>query len=206
MFGSTILGKSEHTSHPWRIHEFANDFQVFDVWALPTPGGPGDFSQLVNLWSTFDPGRSSPVVRALFAARWTIGRVFGLDRQQTGLGVRVQTLRDRLPADLRDAPTDLVTDGYPFVPLYMTDREFAMEIANQTVHGVLHVGWVPDPAGGFRGQMAVLVRPNGALGRAYLAAIAPFRHLIVYPLMMRDISRTWREHPSVPAPSEPGRP
>ena len=206
MFGSTILDKSEHTSHPWRIHEFANDFQVLDVWALPTPGGPGDFPQLVSLWSTFDPGRSSPVVRALFAARWTIGRLFGLDRQQTGLGVRVRTLRDRLPADLRDAPTDLVTDGYPFVPLYMTDREFAMEIANQTVHGVLHVGWVPDPAGGFRGQMAVLVRPNGALGRAYLAAIAPFRHLIVYPLMMRDIGRAWREHPSVPAPSEPGRP
>ena len=88
----------------------------------------------------------------------------------------------------------------------MTDDEFAMEIANQTVHGVMHVGWVPDAAGGFRGQMAVLVRPNGALGRAYLAAIAPFRHLIVYPLMMRDIGRAWRERSSVAAPSEPGRP
>ena len=54
--------------------------------------------------------------------------------------------------------------------------------------------------------MAVLVRPNGALGRAYLAAIAPFRHLIVYPLMMRDIGRAWRERSSVAAPSEPGRP
>jgi Protein of unknown function (DUF2867) len=206
MFGSAILDKSEHTSHPWRIHELAKEFQVLDVWALPTPGGTGDFRQLVNLWSTFDPGRSSTVVRVLFAARWAIGRVFGLDRHETGLGVRVRTLRDRLPADLRDTAPDLVTDGYPFVPLYMTDREFAMEIANQTVHGVMHVGWVPDAAGGFRGQMAVLVRPNGTLGRVYLAAIAPFRHLIVYPLMMRDIGRAWRERSSVAAPPSLGRP
>jgi hypothetical protein len=41
--------------------------------------------------------------------------------------------------------------------------------------------------------MTVLVRPNGALGVAYLAAIAPFRHLMVYPLMMRDIGRAWRQ-------------
>jgi hypothetical protein len=205
MFGSVMLDQSEHTLRPWRIHELTNDFQILDVWALPTPGGPGDFPQLVSLWSTFDPGRSSIVVRALFAARWTIGRLLGLDGQETGLGVRVQTLRARLPADLRNAPTDLVADGYPFVPLYMTDGEFAMEIANQTVHGVLHVGWVPDTAGGFRGQMAVLVRPNGALGRAYLAAIAPFRHLIVYPLMLRDIERAWRERSSLAGPSGSGR-
>ena len=72
-------------------------------------------------------------------------------------------------------------------------RPVYLEIANQTVHGVMHVGWVPDGPGRFRGQMAVLVRPNGALGVAYLAAIAPFRHLVVYPLMMRDIGRAWRK-------------
>jgi hypothetical protein len=39
--------------------------------------------------------------------------------------------------------------------------------------------------------MAVLVKPNGRFGTAYLAAIAPFRHLIVYPLMLRAIEREW---------------
>jgi hypothetical protein len=196
MLGFAPLDKSEHVTQPWRIHSLAKDFQILDVWALPTPGGADDFARLVDLWSSFDPGRSSPVVRALFAIRWTIGRMLGLDRPQTGLGARVETLRDRLPADLRDAPTGLATERSAFSPLYLTDDEFAMEIANQTVHGVMHVGWVPDAAGGagkFRGQMAVLVRPNGALGAAYLSAIAPFRHLIVYPLMMRDIGRAWRE-------------
>lgn len=28
----------------------------------------------------------------------------------------------------------------------------------------MHVGWVPDGSGGYRGQMAVLVEPNGLLG------------------------------------------
>lgn len=171
---------------------------MLDVWALPTPGGADGFGQLVDLWTTFDPDRTSSIVRALFAIRWTIGRVLRLDRPESGLGVRVETLRDRLPADLRDTPTDFVSDRSPFKPLYLTDSELAMEIANQTVHGVLHVGWVPDPGSseGFRGQMAVLVRPNGAFGMAYLTAIAPSRHLIVYPLMMRDIDKLWRERPS----------
>ena len=206
MFGSGQLDTNEHFSRPWRIHELTKDFRVLDVWALPTPGGPDDFPQLVSLWSTFDPGRSSPVVRGLFAIRWTIGRLLGLDRPETGLGGRVNTLRGRLPADLRNGPTELATDGYPFVPLYVTGDEFAMEIANQTVHGVLHVGWVPDSAGDYRGQMAVLVRPNGALGVAYLAAIAPFRHLIVYPLMLRDIARAWHEQHGAPTQFKEGRP
>jgi hypothetical protein len=191
MFGSALLDFSEHTARPWRIHEIAKDFRVLDVWALPTPGGPNDFPQLVRLMATFDPAESSAVVRALFAIRWTLGRVFGLDRQEAGLGARVRSLRDRLPADLADTPTQF--DTHLFTPLYVTDDEFALEIANQTMHGVMHVGWVPDARGGHRGQMAVLVRPNGALGAAYLAAIAPFRHVVVYPLMMRDIGRTWRK-------------
>jgi hypothetical protein len=35
--------------------------------------------------------------------------------------------------------------------------------------------------------MAVLVKPNGRCGAANMAAIRPFRHLIVYPMMLREI-------------------
>ena len=37
--------------------------------------------------------------------------------------------------------------------------------------------------------MAILVKPNGLLGRAYMAAITPFRYLIVYPRMLKGIGR-----------------
>jgi hypothetical protein len=39
--------------------------------------------------------------------------------------------------------------------------------------------------------MAVLVKPNGLFGTAYLAAIRPFRHLVVYPPIMRDVANAW---------------
>jgi Protein of unknown function (DUF2867) len=36
------------------------------------------------------------------------------------------------------------------------------------------------------------VKPNGVLGAGYMAAIRPFRRLIVYPAMMRRIERQSR--------------
>ncbi len=101
-------------------------------------------------------------------------------------------LRDRLPEDLRLGPPGPDFPALPFSSLYLTDDEFAAEIANRTMHGVLHLGWVEDGRGGHRGQLAVLVKPNGLLGSAYMAAIGPFRHLVVYPAMLRQIGRTWR--------------
>ena len=187
------LPAGAHTSRPWRIHEIAGDFRLEDVWALPTPGGPDDFPRLVRQAASFDPSRSTSLaVRALFEIRWKAGELLGWDGQDTGLGSRVPTLRDRLPADLREAAPGPDSQALPFTPIYMTADEWAAEIANRTVHGVMHLGWVPDDAGGHRGQMAVLVKPNGLLGEAYLTAIRPFRYLIVYPAMLRAIERQWR--------------
>jgi len=185
------LPVSEHTRMPWRIHAIAKDFRVEDVWALRTSGGPDDFPRLVALMQSFDPAQASPVVAALFALRWRLGALLGLDRGETGLGSRVTSLRDRLPADLPVYDGAMPTES-PFRPVYLTDDEAALEIANETMHGVLHLGWVPDGKGGYRGQMAVLVKPNGLFGRAYMAAIAPFRYALVYPLMLRTIGRLWR--------------
>jgi hypothetical protein len=190
------LPDSAQTSRPWRIHELTRDFRIEDVWALPTPGGPEDFPRLVRIAASFDPSRSSfGAVRALFAIRWKLGELLGWDRPDAGLGSRVPTLRDRLPADLRQTETRPEFDALPFSPLYVTDDEMAAEIANRTVHGIMHMGWVREGTGGYRGQMAVHVKPNGLLGEGYLAAIKPFRHLIVYPAMLRDIGRRWEGGP-----------
>ena len=188
------LPDSAHTSRPWRIHELSRDFELEDVWELPTPGGPDDFHYLVEGFASADPSESaSAPVRALFALRWKLGDLLRLDRPDAGIGSRVPTLRDRLPADLREAAPGPEFDELPFRPLYLLQDEWAAEIANRTMHGVLHLGWVPDGAGGHRGQMAVLVKRNGLLGTAYMTAIRPFRHLLVYPQMLRDIERRWRE-------------
>jgi Protein of unknown function (DUF2867) len=190
------LPDSAHTSRPWRIHEIAPDFRLEDVWALSTPGGPDDFPRLVHGFAAGDPSKSlSRGGRALWALRWKLGELFGWDDPDTGIGSRVPTLRGRLPADLRDGQSGPSFDALPFTSLYLLGDEWAAEIANRTMHGVLHLGWVPDGGGGYRGQMAVLVKPNGLLGNAYMAAIKPFRHLIVYPSMLRRIEREWRAEP-----------
>ena len=141
--------------------------------------------------SDFDQA-SSWVVRTLFAVRWKLGGVFGWDHPDDGIGSRVPTLRVRMPADLQAAPSGPEFDALPFTPLYLLDDEFAAEVANKTMHGVMHVGWVPDGSGGYRGQMAVLVKPNGHLGNAYMLAIKPFRHLIVYPRVIEQTKRDWQ--------------
>ncbi|HEX5762926.1 MAG TPA: DUF2867 domain-containing protein [Solirubrobacterales bacterium] len=186
------LPKSAHTSRPWRIHEIAADFRIEDVWALPTPGGPDDFPLLVEGIASRDPFQGpSLAARALWAIRGRAGDLLGLDDPESGIGGRVPTLRDRFPPDLRDAPAGPDFEALPFTSLYLLDDEWAAEAANRTVHGVLHFGWVPDGSGGYRGQLAILVKPNGRLGSAYLAAIKPFRHLVVYPAMLRQIERQW---------------
>jgi hypothetical protein len=190
---ATRLPPTAHTARPWRIHALTPDFRLEDVWALPTPGGPDDFPKLVSAIAAGNPSRNSPrVVRALFALRWKLGELFGWDDAGDGIGSRVPSLRDRLPPDLREHQSGPGFDALPFKSLYLLDDEWAGEIANRTMHGVMHLGWVPDDNGGYRGQMAVLVKPNGLIGTAYMTAIKPFRHLLIYPQMLRQIGRQWQ--------------
>jgi hypothetical protein len=198
------LPQTAHTSRSWRIHEIAPDFRLEDVWALPTPGGPDDFPRLVRQTAVGDTSNNpSRVARALFAIRWKLGKLLGWDDPDSGLGSRVPTLRDRLPADLRDGPAGPHFDTLPFNSVYLTDDEWAAELANRTVHAVMHIGWVPDVGGGYRGQVAVLVKPNGLFGKAYMAGIAPFRHLVVYPPLMRSIRRSWQDDKPQDPPTTP---
>jgi hypothetical protein len=198
------LPKSDHTSRPWRIHELTKDFELEDVWRLPTPGGPDDLTRLVQQVSSQDAADSElPIIlRALFSLRWKLGKLFGWDKADSGVGERVPSLRERLPADLLEGPrgADLravpgreQADGPPiFSSVYQTHNEWLAEISNRTVHSLMHIGWVPDDSGrGYHAQMAVLVKPNGRLGRAYMAAIKPFRYALVYPLALRSMGRKW---------------
>ncbi|QNE75900.1 DUF2867 domain-containing protein [Streptomyces finlayi] len=185
--------KSAHTDRPWRIHGIAPDFRVEDVWALPTPGGPDDLPLLVEWFAKDDgPNPFSGAARALFAVRRSLGKLFGWDKAGSGVGSRVPSLRTRLPEDLREGPRGPDLRSMPFTSVYLTGTEWTAESANRTVHTLMHIGWVPDGSGGHSGRMTVLVKPNGLIGKVYMAAVMPFRHLIVYPTLMRMIGREWR--------------
>ena len=200
------LPNAAHESRPWRIREIAPDFTVEDVWALPVHGGAEDFQALLELMASSDPGNSDSLpTRVLWRVRDRLGTLFDLGGISAPIdsggddaagklsipGTKETSLADRLPDDLRETATDLDFGSMPFVPLYRTDVEFAAELSNRTVHGVMHLAWVDQGEGRYQGQMAVYVKPRGRLGKGYMALIKPFRHWIVYPALMRQTERAW---------------
>lgn len=202
------LPNAAHESRPWRIREIVPDFTVEDVWALPVHGDAEDFQALLELMATLDPATAGSLpTRVLWGARDLLGRWFGLGRISDGPsgegtlpipGTTEISLRDRLPADLRDTAADLPFGSTPFRPLYRTATEFAAEISNRTVHAVLHLAWVEEANGRYQGQMAVYVKPRPPLGKGYMAFIKPFRYYIVYPELMRGIGRAWEARVPLP--------
>jgi len=195
--------KTEHERRPLRIHELVPDFTLEDVWALPVQGEPEDFEDFLRFIGSFDPSETeNRPARFLWDLRDRLGTWLDLgeisssvDGDEDGAlpipGTDETSLRGRLPADLRDTTAGFDFDSLPFVPLYRTDREAAAEIGNRTVHGVVHLSWVERDGGRCGGQMAVYVKPRGAFGRAYMALIKPFRYLVVYPALMREVNRSW---------------
>jgi hypothetical protein len=199
------LPNAAHEAGPWRIREIVRDFELEDVWALPVHGSAGDFPQLLELMVSLDPANAdSGPARWLWRFRDLLGKWFDLGRisEPSGSGegkpafpipgTDETSLRDRLPDDLRGTAADRDFGSVPFDPLYLTDDEFAAEIANKTVHGVLHLAWVEEGAGRYGGQLAVYVKPRGRFGTGYMELIKPFRHWIVYPALMRQIEKAWK--------------
>ena len=212
------LSNSEQECRPWRIHELVPDFTLEDFWALPMRGGPDDFQDLLDVAGSFDPSRAeSRPTRLLWQLRDRLGAWFGLGEISSPVDPEAtdtlsipdsgeSSLRDRLPPDLRATAPEVTFGSLPFVPLYRLDHEAAAEISNKTVHGVAHLSWVELEDGTYEGRMAVYVKPRGAFGRAYMAAIKPFRHWIVYPALMKQMERTWNERPNKTSPGGVSRP
>lgn len=201
---------SVHGTHPWVMADIAPDFTLLDAWDLPVEGGAGDFESLLDAVSRFDPERADSLpTRALFWLRFRIGAALGWDGPGTPRpipGCTESSLRDRLPDGLRRSQaTPAIGAAHGFVPLYRTADEWAGELSNATVHGVLQFAWVEQGGGRYRGRLGVYVKPRGRRGAAYLRAIEPFRHLIVYPALLRRIGRAWAERSSLRVPAAPTR-
>ena len=199
------LPNEAHESRPWRIREIVPDFKLEDVWALPVHGDAEDFPALLELMASADPADAdSRATRFLWRLRDRLGRWFDLGEISAPVDddaidkMRIPetdeaSLSGRLPEDLRGSTADVDFGSLPFVPLYRTDDEFAAEVSNRTMHGVMHLAWADQGEGRYQAQMAVYVKTNGWLGEAYMALIKPFRHLIVYPALMRQTDRMWNE-------------
>lgn len=189
------LPNVEHEAHPWVIARIAPDFNLIDAWRLPAEGDLDDFAVLLEIMAALDGAQAESVAtRVLFRARYRLGARLGWDNGARKLPVPGSTetsLSARRPDDLRGTAAGLDLSATNFTPLYRTHNEWAAELSNGTVHAVLHLAWVGQADGRYHGQMDVYVKPRGAFGATYMALIRPFRHLIVYPALIRQIGRAW---------------
>jgi len=181
------------------VHELAADFDLLDVWQFEIDGAQADFPRFVDLHAGLLGAEGESTTGAaglLFRLRHWLGDVFGWD-EGAALpipGCAETRVADRLPEEARLAP-----GGGAFEPVYFDDAECLHEISNQTVHALMHMGWVQTPTG-YAPEMAVYVKPRGFFGRAYMGLIDPFRHWIVYPALMKQVKRQWAATRAVPVP------
>ena len=199
------LPNSAHERGPWRIREIVPDFTLEDAWELPVGGGADEFPAVLELMAASDPANAESLpTRLLWRLRDRLGAWFDLGRVSSPNGgesgppipgTGETSLAGRLPEDLRGTAADVDFGSLPFVPLFRTADEFAAEIGNQTVHGVMHLAWAKRGGGRHQAEMAIYVKPRGRFGTVYMAAIKPFRHWIVYPALMRQSERTWASRP-----------
>ncbi len=159
------LDNTVHQQQNWWVHDYARDFELLDLWQYPIEAERAEdfetFHELHDMKAMV--AETSILVRALFGLRLALGKIFGWDNDQ----------------------------GIGFYEVFRDPREQVLRIENKTVTALMHLGWVQKPNHTWTAQMAVFVLPRGRLGRWYMRAIAPFRHRIVYPALMRAGKRRW---------------
>lgn len=149
------------------MHELARDFDLLDVWEFDIRGtahAPRNFAAFEETFAktVADAAEGSGIAPFLFRLRSRMGKWFGWDGPNPGFDV-----------------------------VYRHERESLRKIENRTVHAMLHLGWVHKDGNDYAPRLAVYVKPRGLLGRAYLALINPFRHLFVYPTLLRNVASAW---------------
>jgi hypothetical protein len=180
-----------HRRRPWRVHDLAKDFRLLDVWHVPVRAdkGQASFERFFRAFAANGTKTNSRIANALFALRFALGRLFRLDRERSR-----PTIADRLTDDDRSR-NRMGRVPLPELPdlvrgLYLFDDEALLEIANKTIHGLLHLSFDVD---GDKATpvLAIYIKSRGWISAPYMALITPFRHLFVYPAWLRSIAAQW---------------
>lgn len=203
------LDRSLHRREKWKVHELVRDFRLVDLWGFPIrveARGHGLFREFIALVASTGPSSDSLALEILIKIREWLGRTLGWDRETHVLpipGCTETSVRDRLSEADRAAshPEWVNPPRQQLVDLrtvYVFENEALFEVSNRTIHALLHFGWCAAHDGSCTPRMAVYVKSRGLLSDAYMGAIAPFRHWVVYPAWIAGITRRWERRASSP--------
>jgi hypothetical protein len=187
------ISPAEFRSRPLRVHDFLQGVPLADAWAIRLRGGgAGRTIHDLRPLFTFDGLQAvNPVVRELFRLRWRLGTCFGWDRPHPTWSA--ESYVHRLTAT--DRTRSVVAPGTPegpFRTLYVFEDEQLSEVRNATVHAFLSLSMGQAPEG-YLVYWAIYVKPVSRFTGLYMKTIAPFRHWLVYPAIIRQVQRLWAE-------------
>jgi hypothetical protein len=185
------ISSREFERLPLRVHQFLLGVPLHDVWAIDLPSPRTGITLDEFLRATNDRlFLLTPGVRRLVALRLLIGNIFGWDRPRPSTEA-VPTFADRLTEE--DRARSLAPAGAReglFRVVYQFQNEKLVELINRTVHAAALSALVEEP-NRYRFYFAVYVGSVSRLTPLYMAAIDPFRKLIVYPSLLRSVRANW---------------
>jgi len=184
------ITREEFERLPLRVHAFLAGVPLHDAWAIDLPATRSGITLaefIRQAGSLFL--RPPPVLRALLSVRFFVGGLFGWD--QAAPGSVSESFAQRLTED--DRTRSLVPAGTPdglFRVVYRFENEQLEEVVNRTVHAAALSALI-EGGTGYRFYFAVYVREVSCSTPLYMAAIDPFRKVIVYPALLSSISTQW---------------
>ncbi len=176
---------------PLRVHQFLGGVPLHDVWAvdLPSPRAGITLAEFLRA-ANQQLFTLTPAARGLVGLRLLIGWFLGWDRPRPSTQA-APTFADRLTD--ADRARSLTPAGAPeglFRVLYQFENEKLVELVNRTAHAAALSALV-ETANSYRFYFAVYVCNVSRFTPFYMAAIDPFRKLIVYPSLLRSVRANW---------------
>jgi hypothetical protein len=186
------ISTQEFERLPLRVHDFLVGVPLHDVWAIDLPRTRSgitldEFSRMAGARLCALP----PVVRALLNIRLFVGRLLGWDREPASTAC--ETFATRLTT--ADRSKSLVPAGTReglFHVVYRFENEQLLELINRTAHAGALSALIETP-NAYRFYFGVYVRNVGRFTPVYMALIDPFRKLIVYPSLLRNVRAKWNK-------------
>jgi hypothetical protein len=196
------ISVKEFYALPLRVHSLLSDVPLHDVWAvdLPRPRTRvtlADFNPFGNQHRTVS--RLPAPARALFDLRFFLGRFLRLEAEPQDADAL--SFVSRLTSEDRARSSAAAgTRSGMFRVIYRFENEVLLELHNRTVHAAT-ASALAETANGYRFYFAVYVANTSWITPLYMALIDPFRRLMIYPAMLKNIRAAWLAtlcHPEAP--------
>jgi hypothetical protein len=179
------ISTEEFERLPLRVHAFLAGVPLHDVWAVDLPRTRSGIT-LDEFLRT-----ASTRLFTLLNIRLFVGRLLGWDREPSTTAWETFTTR-LTTADRSESLAPAGTREGLFRVVYRFENEQLLELINRTAHAAALSALV-ETAHDYRFYFSVYVRSVGRFTPVYMTLIDPFRKLVVYPSLLRNVRATWNQ-------------